>query len=97
MNKEKGVTCVVVPDDYSPKLPEGKLSEVKIVYCIRKVQRKLCTDLRPDLDGYEGKYILSGEHYVHGGWYPITTSLVLNYDEANKAYETLNSVYRVID
>lgn len=69
----------------------------KPVYECRDVKLVNCSDLRPDVPNLEGKQVLVGEMLYQGEWRPLRTSIVVGYDDTTKCYETLNSIYRVVE
>ena len=80
----------------TPLRPGGKMT--KLIYSARKVTRLKCGELRPDLADQVGDdYILECESYAQGVWRLTKTSLVLNYTEETKTYETRNSFYQVVE
>lgn len=70
----------------------------KIVYNMRGLHLVDAKKIWPNHDGLpEGAQVAMGEHYTHGDWYPIRTSLIVNVDREQGLVETMNSVYRSID
>lgn len=79
----------------NPVRPEGSR---KLVYCTRNAVPTKVQDLWPNIDQeHHDKLVLVGEHYIHDEWFPLRTSLIIEHNAETNTYETLNSIYRVID
>lgn len=93
---EKGCEVRVVSDDeqYNPICVTG----AKIVYSMRNMSLHRARDIWPKrLDIPEDAQVAIGEHYVHGDWFSIRTSLIIGIDHVKGVVETRNSFYRSID
>lgn len=70
---------------------EGK----KLVYAARNLRIVPAKEIWPNIENADDVTVLVGEHYVHGEWFPLRSSMVVGV--VGKDHETRNSVYRSID
>lgn len=92
---EKGIAVKVIRDLERPDIVDRM--DCKLVYHVRNAKVVEGKTLWPDRTDVDDVRVLVGETYRCGEWVSLRSSSLIKINETDGVFETLNSVYRVIN